>query len=342
MNKPNLLRQCLTLLPTLLALTIVTGCDPSVEDSASPAATDPLAQLVVDTTRITVSGISAGGYMASQLHLALSDTVSGVGIVAAGPWWCSRGDITRALNLCTKGGDFELPLSIAKAKELAQQGQIDPLSNLRDDPVYLFRGSADATIAATVADGAEGFYQQLANPDLHLSERSIPAAHAMVTVDQGAACGDFVAPFINACNYDTAGEMLKHLTQRSATATEARGTMVSVAVPGAQGANMLPQASLYLPQQCSQGNICGIHVALHGCQQSTQVVGDAFIETAGYNRWADALDLMVLYPQVASSSFAPMNPLGCWDWWGYSGPDYVSRSAPQIAAIKDLLDSLAR
>ena len=38
--------------------------------------------LDIDTSRITVSGISSGGSMATQLHIAYSNIFSGVGMVA--------------------------------------------------------------------------------------------------------------------------------------------------------------------------------------------------------------------------------------------------------------------
>jgi len=34
------------------------------------------------------------------------------------------------------------------------------------------------------------------------------------------------------------------------------------------------------------------------------------------------------------------NPRGCWDWWGYTGPDYHTHTAPQIHAVKAMLDRL--
>ena len=35
------------------------------------------------------------------------------------------------------------------------------------------------------------------------------------------------------------------------------------------------------------------------------------------------------------------NPLGCWDWWGYSGSDYLTRAGPQIKAVRAMIDRLA-
>ena len=45
----------------------------------------------VDTSLISVSGVSAGGYMAVQFHVAFSSSIMGAGIVAAGMdavWYC--------------------------------------------------------------------------------------------------------------------------------------------------------------------------------------------------------------------------------------------------------------
>ena len=35
------------------------------------------------------------------------------------------------------------------------------------------------------------------------------------------------------------------------------------------------------------------------------------------------------------------NPHGCWDWWGYTGLDYLGKDAPQIAAIWAMVEHLA-
>jgi hypothetical protein len=36
-----------------------------------------------------------------------------------------------------------------------------------------------------------------------------------------------------------------------------------------------------------------------------------------------------------------MNPQGCWDWWGYTGHDFLTRDALQIRAVRKMLDTLA-
>lgn len=66
----------------------------------------------------------------------------------------------------------------------------------------------------------------------------------------------------------------------------------------------------------------------------------------GYNRMAEANDLIMLYPQAQLSQPVPYNSKGCWDFWGYSSPgsaapDYFTRNAPQLRAIRRMIARLA-
>ncbi|MEI9900752.1 MAG: hypothetical protein WDN31_12225 [Hyphomicrobium sp.] len=54
-------------------------------------------------------------------------------------------------------------------------------------------------------------------------------------------------------------------------------------------------------------------------------------------RWADTNNIIVLFPQTAAT---PLNPQGCWDWWGYTGSEYLTREAPQITAVYRMLERL--
>ena len=83
-------------------------------------------------------------------------------------------------------------------------------------------------------------------------------------------------------------------------------------------------------------------MAIHGCVQSVESVGDKFYTETGYNRWADTNKMLVLYPQVNKSALNPYNPKGCWDWWGYSGGDYAQKSGVQMKAIMRMTQRLAQ
>ena len=78
-----------------------------------------------------------------------------------------------------------------------------------------------------------------------------------------------------------------------------------------------------------------------GCLQGSQRIGDAFYAGAGYNEWAEANAVIVLYPQVVTSDLVPFNPRGCWDWWGYSDVFYYRQQGPQMAAVAAMIDRVA-
>ena len=121
---------------------------------------------------------------------------------------------------------------------------------------------------------------------------------------------------------------------------------------------------LYLPQACSAApGRCKLHVVFHGCQQGQSFVpagapaiGQRFVAGAGYNRWAESNHIVLLYPQVLASAGVrrggphQFNPLGCWDFWGYSQAGdalttgvqrrFAWREAPQMRAVKAMVDAL--
>lgn len=69
---------------------------------------------------------------------------------------------------------------------------------------------------------------------------------------------------------------------------------------------------VYIPPRCEDGKtLCKLHLALHGCEMSVANIGFDFVAKAGYNAWADANDMVILFPQVLTNT---LNPKGCWDW----------------------------
>ena len=78
---------------------------------AAVVALSPTASAVVKLTSfnfniasnsITTSGVSAGGYMAVQFHVAHSRFVKGSASFAAGPWFCAQDSLAFAEEKCMK------------------------------------------------------------------------------------------------------------------------------------------------------------------------------------------------------------------------------------------------
>jgi len=315
--------------------------------SAAAVAAGPLPRLVIEPGTLTVSGVSAGGYMATQYQVAYSKDVAGAGIIGAGPWLCAEGIITRALDDCTKGSAAgpETSLLAASLRTSAAAGLVDDPSWLAPDRVWIFHGAKDARIGAAVSDSLLRFYKEFIPLERIHYETQVPAAHGFPTVSEGGACDGDASPWILACNFDAAGEMLKYFYGDLAPpVTPVAGTFLSfdqkAYLARESLASMAGEGFLFVPKDCTAGRPCRIHVAFHGCRQGIEFIGRAFAKETGYNRWADANRIVVLYPQAAKSWFWPFNPWGCWDWWGYSGADYATRNAAQLATVHAMLTAL--
>lgn len=303
------------------------------------AAAERLPALGAETSKVTVSGVSSGGYMAVQMHVAYSGRVNGAGAIAAGPYYCAAGSLWTAWNTCMTGLP---PASKADAERFAREGRIDPLANLAGAPVWLFSGSRDRTVTADVVEALARQYA-LFGAKLALVKDK-PAGHAMVTEHAGAACGATEPPFINDCDYDAAGEILRYLLGRLSPPSDAsRGRLIEFE-QGEFGAgraiSMGKTGFAYVPESCAKER-CRVHVAFHGCRQGGEAIGDRFAREAGYNRWAEQNRLIVLYPQaVAQYASSAFNPRGCWDWWGYTGAAYATKEAPQMRSVFAMVERL--
>jgi len=329
-----------------------------VAAAAFPAG--PLPRLNVDARATTVSGVSSGGYMAVQFHVAHSNTVIGAGVLAAGPYYCARGSVWTAYHDCMAPGSWaalpDAEALAAVAVDLARAGRIDATENLAHSRVWLFSGKRDQTVLPEVVDSLRRFYLRFVSPSAVVLVTDIQAGHGMVTEDAGARCSVTDPPFINDCDYDAAGKLLAHLL--GPLASPGAGSSGRILAfdqrPYAEGdaysISLADSGYVYVPESCERER-CRVHVAFHGCRQNAAAVGERFVREAGYNRWAAANRIVVLYPQTVARngwggafwnwSFV-VNPRGCWDWWGYTGTQYHTKQGSQIRAVKAMLDRLAQ
>ncbi len=121
----------------------------SAKLSGTDSAADALPQLGTTLGASSVSGLSSGAYMAGQIEVAHAKDIVGAGIVAGGPYACAETSASRAfpfwptavgqnamqaLYSCMKTtmGPPNADDLVARAKELADDGAIDPLTALAD------------------------------------------------------------------------------------------------------------------------------------------------------------------------------------------------------------------
>jgi len=303
-----------------------------------------LGTYTLDRSKTMVAGISAGGYMATQLQVAYSKTFHGAAIFAGGPYYCAQDNVYIALNDCTKNYySTNVPLLEHDTDNTAYYGYIDPTSYLSGQKAWLFSGTSDTTVYQSVVRDLQTY---LKHYGVSVTANFTTAAgHGWITPDTTAACGGTASPFLNNCGFDAEQTFLTTLygTLAARNGGTLHGSLQAFDqnefLPGGSAAaySMDANGYVFVPSPCASGSTCKVLVALHGCAQGYQQVGNAFVTNSGLNEWADTNNIIVLYPQAIETGY---NPNGCWDWYGYNSTDYAAKSGPQMAAIYAMVQRL--
>lgn len=331
----------------------------------------------------SISGLSSGAFMTVQLHLAYSASFAGTGVIAGGPFRCAesyRGAVALAEDAYIENSLYIcmnplVPQTTPNAQRLAEVahetargGQIDAISNLADDRVYIFTGSEDKVVYSDVVGRTRQFYELLGvKPDNILYDNSVPAGHSIITDNpEDSVLHANQPPYINNGGFMQSHHILRHIYGDLKPPTDRLdGRLLRFDQTEFFGnearASMSQFGYAYVPRAVDEGAPARVHIALHGCKQGYNYVdyvngradiinqapyGNRYITTTGYNEIADANNIIVLYPQAQGTDDGYIqNPDGCWDWWGYTSPDphqpdYYSRDAIQIKAIHAMLDRL--
>ncbi|MGO4892641.1 extracellular catalytic domain type 2 short-chain-length polyhydroxyalkanoate depolymerase [Flavobacterium sp. W21_SRS_FM6] len=303
-------------------------------------------KLDLSLEQISVSGLSSGGYMANQFHLAHSDWVTKIGIIAAGPYYCAQGSIKTALEQCVNQvlSPIDLNHLNSVANTYATEEKISPLTNLKKSKVWLFHGANDNKVKQEVSDALYEQYVELAGKENVKYVNDQAASHLFPTLSEGSDCQQSVSPYIGNCQYDAAGEMFGYLFDDFAVRVDTpQGQIVELdqqQLGGESASTLADLAYAYVPKSCAAGESCSLHISFHGCNQNSQSVGTQYAQLSGLNNWADNNRMVVLYPQTKNSTFMPLNPQGCWDWWGYTGAEYATQQGQQIQAVIRMARSL--
>lgn len=343
------------------------GAPPCVAQRGLGAGVTVEAQLpavAADIGQTSVSGISSGAYMAGQYQFAHAKTVVGAAIIAGGPFGCAETrygsfmpgptrlmmNASQSVSGCMLNALkwYGIPNAeqlADQARELAEAAKIDPVEELARHKIYLFTGAADQVVHPTIVVAAAETYLRLGVPKAHIKTGPpLNAGHGFVTEPAQDDCGSSEKPFVVHCGYDQAGDLLAHiygpLKPRSPVPT---GYLIAFKqeafTQGLGDTSLAEHGAAYIPADCRTSGGCRIHVAFHGCQQTQKTVGDAFVSGTGFAAWADSNRIILLCPQVSPE--IGINPLGCWDWWGYTGFDYLTRHARQTVAVHRMVEHLA-
>lgn len=304
------------------------------------AQTASLGSYNIDPQGITISGISSGAYMAVQMEVAYSSVFSGAASVAGGVYWCAKGDSNLAQTACmSQPSNINVNDQINQAKSLATAGSIDPIKDLANHKVYIYASPKDSIINPVNSDKLQEFLTAFMDPSHITTVHTVNSAHGFPTLKSGNPCTMAMLPWILNCNYDTAGAILQSMygtLKPPVAAVNANLISFSQADFGDASTPLYASGWVYVPSACAAGAACKLHVALHGCQMNPQFIQAQFENLTGFNEWAESNNIIVLYPQSAMLNSA--NPYACWDWFGFTGSNYVTKSGRQMTALKKMVD----
>ncbi|KRX10107.1 hypothetical protein PPERSA_08510 [Pseudocohnilembus persalinus] len=304
----------------------------------------------IDIHETSVSGLSAGAFMAVQLHIAFSSYMVGAGIVAGGPYICAQGEIGTALSNCmTYPNGINVETLQSKMMELNQERSIDQLQNISGQKVYLFSGSDDTVVKPGVVEKLQSQYEYFfANVKTNYD---IPSQHAWITDDFGNKCNYKGNPYMNNCNFNLAEAILTYIfDDLNDPVDQIEDNLIEFDQSQftQDGDSMNSVGYIYVPTSCQKGNECKVHIALHGCVQTLDDIGTDFVKNTGLNEFAESNNIIVLYPQCKKSLINPSNPNGCFDWWGYTDSNlfgknytYATKDGVQMKEIFQMLSTLA-
>lgn len=286
-------------------------------------AANPLKSYNVAPAAVSLSGESAGGYMASQLGVAYSSLFpDGIAVFEGGPFDCIR---TNQFGQCWSNGTPDISASIANMRSWSGS-QIDNVANLANIKFYLYIGLSDTLVGPNVADQLQAQLLNFTASSNIKYVRLAGAVHGVMPTDTFASTFGWLFGTLNPPNTGTLKGQFLLFDQTAFIAT---------------GQGMGDTGILYVPANCANGQSCKLHVFLHGSNSNYQTRG---INTAYYldkNAWADTNNIIVMYPQTSNesvNSFDGHN--GQWDHRAIYSSGYDWKTAPQNKAIADMVKKI--
>jgi poly(3-hydroxybutyrate) depolymerase len=311
---------------------------------ASPASST----LPLNIEYAAVTGISSGGFAAVQYQVAFSGSLIGAGIVAGGPYYCARDSMENALTECMNFPEgIPLQTLVSAAEECAKSGKCDPLDGLKGHRAWIYSGERDSVVRHGTVVKLEQFYQGFMAAENITTVYNVDSEHLWPTQSYGVTCTSLGSPFIGRCDYDGSFEMMNFILGNASQPTTANSSafytisQATYAPNGeTRGISLGPDAYAYVPAACAEGARCGLVIVFHGCQQTINNIGLTFVQHIGMNEVGEANRFVVVYPQAVPSDFAPSNPEGCFDWWGYTDSNYANKQGPQMATVNGLVNAV--
>jgi poly(3-hydroxybutyrate) depolymerase len=329
----------------------VTAADSAARstDSVTVPRIQRLRSYNIDPDKVFIAGISSGGFFGVQMQVAHSRTFKGAAIYAGGVYFCALDSVVTALVAC--GGEGLYASTLAESEAYLDQqsaaGTIDDERNLRRQPIYMWSGTADTVVKQAEMNDLQTEYEHY-GAKIVKYDNAFAAEHGWESPNGELACGTVASPFMITCDvgtrpYDSEriwmSAFFGPLRERNDRKLEGQLVNFDQTEFGAAATNSMDtNGYVFVPRECSHYRRCGLVLALHGCLQTQADIGTKFITESGINEWADHNGVIVIYPYAIKSSTVPVNPQGCWDWWGYDDPNYALKSGTQTTIVYKMVE----
>ncbi|XP_063400207.1 poly(3-hydroxybutyrate) depolymerase-like [Mytilus trossulus] len=221
----------------------------------------------------------------------------------------------------------------------SSKGNIDAVSNMKNDKIYVFAGSADTQINPQNGHNIASYYNNFVSSFNIKSVFNMDAQHCMPTDNYGGPCNKLSSNFINNCGYNAAYDLLNwiygNLTKPTVN-TIVSGQLLTFdqsefTENSTSAYSMDNTGYVYIPSGCSQNTSkCKLHIALHGCKMGRHYIDDVYVKHTGYNEVGELNNIIILYPQAVPNS---KNADGCWDMYGFTGQNYATNKGLQVMAM---------
>jgi len=324
---------------------------------------DKLGPQNVIKDKVTLSGFSSGGTMASMLQFAYSSLFCGIAVFShtfyrCGPPTGLVDDYDRVCTTLFNLTDSEMydPALVHKdIQEYLQLGFIEDPKNLKDKKLYVYSGLRNFLFTPRQSLNILQVYEPYIQNPAKIQTRVQDSVQLLPTINYGVPCNQSAeaTEFLGSCGFSGVTEAINFLLSDEFNRTEAfqlfnatRGNLSTFDqtefTKDLQTHNMDEVGYYYVPPQCQANNTtsggmpCFLHFYFHGCLTGREFNGPRHIENSGLLELADRKNIVMIFPQAKSS--LPENRIGCWDTFGLSGKYYATQQGPQVTAMKRMLD----
>jgi poly(3-hydroxybutyrate) depolymerase len=276
--------------------------------------------------QFSVSGMGSGAYMATQMHFAYSSDVISAGIISGGPYYCSQDTPEGRQNCKSRPWKISTKSIHEYIQSQSEAGTIDPISNLQSSSVYIYHGIFDTQYSIGVGYLGHEVY-----------EKYIP--YSNISTDYNLFSGHEWKQSSTEKLLTRAYGKLKYMAITNWP--DFRRFNQTEYVDTSKFSGLDETGYIYVPINCQLKSFdCKVHVCFHDCGMNYGEVYGRFVLETSLNDWAEANEIMVIYPQITSVQPYANETGECWDFWGYTGSDYALKSGIQMKAVYDMVQNL--